>query len=68
MWACCRVNVYEGPLEERMMQTGSYIVADILCNCCQQVVGWKYVSVHLLFVFTILGCDVSIQTKSKEAI
>uniref|UniRef100_A0A7I4AER1 Protein yippee-like n=1 Tax=Physcomitrium patens TaxID=3218 RepID=A0A7I4AER1_PHYPA len=37
-----RVNVSVGPLEDRMMTTGKHAVADIFCNSCQQVVGWKY--------------------------
>uniref|UniRef100_A0A7I4AJD1 Protein yippee-like n=1 Tax=Physcomitrium patens TaxID=3218 RepID=A0A7I4AJD1_PHYPA len=36
------VNVSVGPLEDRMMTTGKHAVADIFCNSCQQVVGWKY--------------------------
>jgi hypothetical protein len=36
------VNVSVGPLEDRMMTTGKHTVADIFCNSCQQVVGWKY--------------------------
>ncbi|EFJ14674.1 hypothetical protein SELMODRAFT_268836 [Selaginella moellendorffii] len=36
------VNVFEGPLEERMMTTGVHTVADIYCKGCQQNVGWKY--------------------------
>eukprot|EP01018_Ginkgo_biloba_P013700 Gb_22083 [translate_table: standard] len=36
------VNVFSGPLEERMMTTGMHTVADIFCNCCGQIVGWKY--------------------------
>eukprot|EP00243_Klebsormidium_subtile_P005552 TRINITY_DN2235_c0_g1_i1.p1 TRINITY_DN2235_c0_g1~~TRINITY_DN2235_c0_g1_i1.p1 ORF type:complete len:130 (+),score=38.27 TRINITY_DN2235_c0_g1_i1:502-891(+) len=36
------VNVSVGPLEDRQMTTGRHTVADIYCNCCQQVVGWKY--------------------------
>lgn len=39
-----RVNVSVGPQEDRMMTTGKHTVADIYCNCCQQIVGWKYVS------------------------
>lgn len=39
-----RVNVSVGPQEDRLMTTGRHTVADIYCNCCQQIVGWKYVS------------------------
>jgi hypothetical protein len=45
-----RVNVSVGPQEDRMMTTGRHTVADIFCNCCQQLVGWKYVcTLTLLF-------------------
>lgn len=40
------VNVYAGPLEERLMTTGLHTVADIYCNCCGQNVGWKYEIAH----------------------
>lgn len=36
------VNVSTGPKEERVMTTGLHTVSDIYCNCCHQVVGWKY--------------------------
>lgn len=39
-----RVNVCLGPKENRLLITGMHIVADIYCNCCHQVLGWKYVS------------------------
>jgi hypothetical protein len=32
-----------GHQEDRMMTTGKHTVADIFCNCCQRIVGWKYV-------------------------
>ena len=34
------------------MTTGLHTVADIYCNQCSQVVGWKYVSAapNLLFI------------------
>jgi len=38
------VNVSLGPQEDRLMTTGKHTVADICCNSCQQVVGWKYES------------------------
>uniref|UniRef100_A0A0D6R0D9 Protein yippee-like n=2 Tax=Conifers II TaxID=2821351 RepID=A0A0D6R0D9_ARACU len=40
------VNVFVGPLEDRMMTTGMHTVADIFCNCCGQIVGWKYEAAH----------------------
>eukprot|EP00963_Diacronema_lutheri_P008844 scaffold776_cov347-Pavlova_lutheri.AAC.42 len=36
------VNVTVGPKEDRLLMTGLHTVADIYCNCCQQVLGWKY--------------------------
>mmetsp|Transcript_39240 Transcript_39240/g.54496 ORF Transcript_39240/g.54496 Transcript_39240/m.54496 type:complete len:124 (-) Transcript_39240:318-689(-) len=36
------VNVSLGPLEERLMTTGSHTVSDVLCNRCNRVVGWRY--------------------------
>ena len=39
-----RVNIVVGPKEERMMTTGLHTVSDIFCVCCNQIVGWKYVS------------------------
>eukprot|EP00270_Netrium_digitus_P019974 TRINITY_DN804_c0_g1_i3.p1 TRINITY_DN804_c0_g1~~TRINITY_DN804_c0_g1_i3.p1 ORF type:complete len:125 (+),score=6.82 TRINITY_DN804_c0_g1_i3:339-713(+) len=36
------VNVTVGPKEDRLMTTGLHTVADIYCNACLQVVGWKY--------------------------
>lgn len=36
------VNVSVGPKEDRFMTTGLHSVADVYCNSCQQIVGWKY--------------------------
>ncbi|KAL2643087.1 hypothetical protein R1flu_010674 [Riccia fluitans] len=36
------VNVCLGPREERLLMTGKHTVADIYCNCCRQILGWKY--------------------------
>ena len=38
----CRVNIVEGPPDERQMTTGRHIVRDISCVSCKEVVGWKY--------------------------
>jgi len=38
----CRVNIAEGPPDERQMTTGRHIVRDISCVSCKEVVGWKY--------------------------
>ena len=32
-----------GPIEKRNLRTGMHQVADIYCNQCQEIVGWKYV-------------------------
>ncbi|CAM6102947.1 unnamed protein product [Calypogeia fissa] len=40
------VNVYVGLQEDRLMTTRLHTIADIFCNCCQQVVGWKYEVAH----------------------
>eukprot|EP01099_Mayorella_cantabrigiensis_P000776 TRINITY_DN1338_c0_g1_i2.p1 TRINITY_DN1338_c0_g1~~TRINITY_DN1338_c0_g1_i2.p1 ORF type:complete len:115 (-),score=9.83 TRINITY_DN1338_c0_g1_i2:244-588(-) len=38
------VNVSIGPKEDRILITGLHTVADIYCNDCQTVVGWKYLA------------------------
>lgn len=39
-----RTNVALGEKEERRLMTGAHVVADIHCNVCDSVLGWKYVS------------------------
>ncbi|KAI8436556.1 hypothetical protein MSG28_010083 [Choristoneura fumiferana] len=36
------VNVGCGPAEERVLLTGLHAVADIYCDCCKTMLGWKY--------------------------
>jgi len=36
------VNVSTGPKEDRILITGLHTVADIFCNECESVLGWKY--------------------------
>ncbi|XP_062206003.1 putative yippee-like protein Os10g0369500 isoform X2 [Phragmites australis] len=36
------VNITLGPNEDRYLMTGLHTVNDIYCNCCQQVLGWRY--------------------------
>lgn len=36
------VNVGCGPAEERILLTGLHAVADIYCECCRTILGWKY--------------------------
>jgi len=42
------VNVSVGKKEVRMLITGRHTVADISCNVCETVMGWKYVRFFLL--------------------
>ncbi|KAI1331876.1 yippee zinc-binding/DNA-binding /Mis18, centromere assembly-domain-containing protein [Xylariaceae sp. FL0255] len=37
------INVKIGKSEQRILVTGSHVVADIHCNTCRAKVGWKYV-------------------------
>jgi len=36
------VNIGVGKPEERQLITGLHVVADIHCNCCSAIIGWKY--------------------------
>lgn len=36
------VNIEEGFHETRIMMTGEYLVCDINCSWCHQLIGWKY--------------------------
>ena len=38
------VNVNTSAAEERVLLTGLHEVADIYCECCKTLLGWKYVS------------------------
>ena len=40
------VNVNTSAAEERVLLTGLHEVADIYCECCKTLLGWKYVSVR----------------------
>mmetsp|Transcript_6727 Transcript_6727/g.11560 ORF Transcript_6727/g.11560 Transcript_6727/m.11560 type:complete len:111 (-) Transcript_6727:585-917(-) len=40
------INISVGPKEDRMLITGLHTVADIFCNCCQDVLGWKYLEAY----------------------
>lgn len=42
------VNVVSAAKEQRAMTTGLHIVSDLYCNGCMQLVGWTYVSLHVL--------------------
>ncbi|KJE97526.1 yippee-like protein [Capsaspora owczarzaki ATCC 30864] len=36
------INFTTGPLEQRVLMTGSHTVADIFCSGCKTLLGWKY--------------------------
>lgn len=38
------VNVNTSAAEERVLLTGLHEVADIYCECCKTLLGWKYVN------------------------
>ena len=55
------VNVNASVAEERVLLTGLHEVADIYCECCKTLLGWKYVttlvftsSQHRIFVLFLL--------------
>ncbi|ESL08768.1 zinc-binding protein (Yippee) [Trypanosoma rangeli SC58] len=35
-------NYYFGPQEEKELITGSHIVRDVFCSCCDRYIGWTY--------------------------
>lgn len=41
------VNVNTSAAEERVLLTGLHEVADIYCECCKTLLGWKYVSISM---------------------
>lgn len=47
----CSTNISVGDEEERVLFSGMHTVADIFCCCCGQNVGWKYVSIYIIFCF-----------------
>ena len=36
------VNVFLGPNYEREMQTGMFVIQDVFCKSCSNLIGWKY--------------------------
>jgi hypothetical protein len=48
------VNVNTSAAEERVLLTGLHEVADIYCECCKTLLGWKYVNIYLCFGTKIL--------------
>lgn len=39
-------NVGEGPEQEKLLISGKYIVSDIFCSDCGEVLGWKYIKAY----------------------
>ncbi|XP_022924572.1 protein yippee-like At4g27745 isoform X2 [Cucurbita moschata] len=39
-------NVEEGPQQEKMLLSGTYIVSDLFCSECGQMLGWKYIKAY----------------------
>ena len=39
-----RINVKTGPHEHRQLMTGEHICADLMCQHCDSLIGWKYIS------------------------
>jgi hypothetical protein len=42
------VNVNTSAAEERILLTGLHEVADIYCECCKTLLGWKYVNIYYI--------------------
>ena len=55
----CSVNITLGLKEDRNLITGLHTVADVYCNCCQSILGWKYVRVYPSSAPTSLPCFLS---------
>jgi len=53
LWQYFSVNICLGPNEDRYLVTGLHTVNDIYCSCCQQILGWRYVSTNIIG----LSCD-----------
>ncbi len=49
------VNVNTSAAEERVLLTGLHEVADIYCECCKTLLGWKYVNIYSCFGTKILS-------------
>jgi hypothetical protein len=45
-----RINVFEGPKQDRHMTTGLHTVRDIHCITCQLPIGWKYVFFYFKYL------------------
>ncbi|CAD8068000.1 unnamed protein product [Paramecium primaurelia] len=37
------IKYHVGQPEDKDLKTGKHIVQDVICNCCNKVIGWKYV-------------------------
>lgn len=47
------VNVNTSAAEERVLLTGLHEVADIYCDCCKTLLGWKYVNIVTFLIIFI---------------
>ena len=54
-WLHFRVNISLGPNEDRHLMSGLHTVNDIYCSSCQQILGWRYVSL-IIFYTHCVGC------------
>jgi len=45
------VNVNTSAAEERVLLTGLHEVADVYCDCCKTLLGWKYVNSFVFCVY-----------------
>jgi hypothetical protein len=44
------VNVNTSAAEERVLLTGLHEVADVYCDCCKTLLGWKYVNMFSVYI------------------
>lgn len=40
------INIHQGPSQDRALATGLHTVADVRCNVCDVVVGWRYLHAY----------------------
>jgi hypothetical protein len=57
-----------GAKEDRNLITGLHTVADVYCNSCQTVLGWKYVSFLLSPLPLALSCSLSCASAPTRAV
>ena len=61
-----RINIFEGPEEEKIMLTGVHKVCDIRCKTCMKIVGWKYVYDNFLSIYRSLHMNKVKNTKRED--